>query len=220
MISDHKPSRKKASASPQGTAHKARGGTVLGIFIGLVVGILIALAVVWYMNRTPAPFLNKTQSAPENGNSNGNGNKNTATAPQNTNNANGASLPSKPGETVQEKRFQFYDILPGKSDPKPDTKNDAKADIKTTEAPSKAEEKAGSAMSLQAGSFQNMKDAENLKATLTLMGIEPHIQTIQIAERTWYRVRVGPFSSFEEQNRVKNEMAKSGIKATVVKANE
>jgi len=36
------------------------GSTMLGILFGLVLGILIALGVAWYVNKAPLPFQNKT----------------------------------------------------------------------------------------------------------------------------------------------------------------
>jgi cell division protein FtsN len=180
----------------------ARGGTVLGIFIGLIIGILIALAVVWYMNRTPAPFLNKPQQ----------GEPISAPAKNGSANAGPAPLPGKPGDPPQEKRFQFYDILPGKSEPKPDAKPADK------NAPAAA--KATGPTALQVGSYQNQKDAENQRATLTLSGFEPVVQEVKIADKTWYRVRLGPYNSFEEMNKVRTNLAKNGVQAVVVKPNE
>jgi cell division protein FtsN len=201
MSRDYKQGR---SANSKGS----KGGTVLGIFIGLVIGILIALAVVWYMNRTPAPFVNRAQQAPEAAAKPGNG---SITTPGN---GGPTPLPGKPGEAPAEKRFQFYDILPGKSEPKPEIKTAEPAD------PAKREGKAGGALALQVGSFQNMKDAENMKASLALMGVEPSIQQVSLNDKVWYRVRLGPLANFEELNRVKNELAKAGMQAAVVKANE
>ena len=40
------------------------GGTLLGMFIGLVVGVLIAAGVVWYLNKTPLPFQAKGNRPP------------------------------------------------------------------------------------------------------------------------------------------------------------
>ena len=36
-----------------------RGGTILGLFIGLVLGVLVAFGVVWYLNKSPFPFMDK-----------------------------------------------------------------------------------------------------------------------------------------------------------------
>ena len=189
---------RKLNTSP--APHRAGGGTVLGVFIGLVVGILISLAVVWTMNRSPSPFVNKPQAGEPVGGKNGA----SATAP--------APLPGKPGDPPHEKRFQFYDILPGNSEPKPDAK--------PVDKNSAAATKAAGPQSLQVGSFQTQKDADNLRANLVLMGLEPVVQEVKIAEKTWFRVRLGPYKSFEEMNKTKAELAKKGVQAVVVKPNE
>ena len=48
-------------ATPQ--KKKSGGGTLLGVFIGLVIGVLIAFGVVWYLNKSPLPFQNKYEGA-------------------------------------------------------------------------------------------------------------------------------------------------------------
>ena len=49
------PARRKSSA----------GGTLLGVFVGLVIGISIAFGVVWYLNKATLPFQNKYEGAPK-----------------------------------------------------------------------------------------------------------------------------------------------------------
>lgn len=208
--------RQKTSGRVSAHHNKARGGTLLGVFIGLIIGILIALAVVWFINRTPSPFRAPSGLPETPGSAVRNGPNGTANpgAPM--------PLPGKPGDSPQEKRFQFYDILPGKSEPKPSpaaTEKSSKA--ADAAAPSaKADAKNSGPLSLQVGSFQTVKDAENMKVTLTLMGLEPSVQEVQVNGKQWYRVRVGPMLSFEELNRIKTELAKSGIQAVVVRPNE
>ena len=214
--------RQKSQGRASAHHNKSRGGTLLGVFIGLIIGILIALAVVWYVNRTPAPFRTPGGAMPET--SAGGTIRNGAGAPANGTTAP-APLPGKPGDAPPEKRFQFYDILPGKSEPKPSA---AAADKPATPAApgkaegkdAKAEAKPSGPLSLQVGSFQTVKDAENMKATLALMGVEPTIQEVQVNGKQWFRVRVGPLMSFEEINRIKTELAKSNIQAVVVRPNE
>ena len=205
----HQPSRHSNASR-----HNAKGGTLLGVFIGLIVGILMALAVVWYINRTPAPFRVQTPLPEAPAATAKNGAAGAPAAPVN--------LPGKPGDAAPEKRFQFYDILPGKSEPKPDTKVPDKlgAAALPTAPAGKPESKPSGPLSLQVGSFQTVKDAENMKATLALMGVEPQIQEVQVNGKQWFRVRVGPMMSFEELNRIKTELGKSGIQAVVVKPNE
>ncbi|MDR3323916.1 MAG: hypothetical protein LBS89_06910, partial [Zoogloeaceae bacterium] len=63
---------KKSSPAPSATAprKKSAGGTLVGIFVGLVLGMLIATGVVWYMNKTPVPFMERVKPAPLGGNPN------------------------------------------------------------------------------------------------------------------------------------------------------
>src|SRR5258708_19282094 len=54
---------------------------------------------------------------------------------------------------------------------------------------------------LQAGSFQNPADADNLKARLALMGLEASVEPANLAEKgVWYRVRLGPYTPAAQIN--------------------
>ena len=44
---------------PQLRKSRQDGGTILGMFIGLVVGVVVAAGVVWYLNKTPLPFVDR-----------------------------------------------------------------------------------------------------------------------------------------------------------------
>ena len=103
-------------------ARKSGGGTLLGLFIGLVIGVITVAGVVWYINKAPLPFTTNGQqpklsppiatkpvapTAPEV--------PPVASAP--------VALPGKPGDPVPEKpRFDFYKILPGNAEAIPDPK--------------------------------------------------------------------------------------------------
>ena len=48
---------------------------------------------------------------------------------------------------------------------------------------------------LQIASFRSMKDADGLKAQLTLLGFRPVVQTVAIdSDEKWHRVRIGPYA--------------------------
>lgn len=67
---------------------------------------------------------------------------------------------------------------------------------------------------LQAASYASDRDAERLKAQLALSGFEAIIQRVQIQDKgTYYRVRLGPYSSKRNMKRDKNRLAKLGIRA-------
>lgn len=204
---------------------KAKGGTLIGMFIGLVLGVCIAAGVVWYTNRAHSPFVNKTQAPP----------KADAAAPATGKPGTPAQplvLPGKPGDPVAEKRFQFYDILPGKSDAVPDGKKpdgkDAKKDEAKKDEPKKDEAGKDVAkkddknelkqpITLQAGSFTSAQDADNQKAKLALMGMEASVQQVMVQDKTYYRVRLGPYTKMDEASKVRSELAKAGIDANIVK---
>ena len=195
-----------------------RGGTLLGMFVGLVIGVLIAFGVVWYLNKAPLPFLDKL-SRPEK----------TDTKPGTAPPAPQA-LPGKPGDKVNEKpRFEFYKILPSGQEAAPspaDTPGGpatpgAKQQPATAPVTADASIPPGEAFYLQAGAFQKTTDADNLKAKLALMGLEASVQEVQVPDKgLMHRVRVGPFAKPEEMNRVRNQLSQNGVQTTVIKTKE
>jgi cell division protein FtsN len=188
---------------------RQRGGTLLGLFLGLVIGVLIAFGVVWYLNKTPLPFLDKL-SRPEKPEVKPGA---AAQAPQ--------PLPGKPGDKVGEKpRFEFYKILPSGQEAAP-AAADAKPPPNAVPAAADAPLPPVETLYLQAGAFQKPADADNLKAKLALMGLEASVQEVNIPDKgLMHRVRVGPFVKPEEMNRVRTQLSQNGIQASVVKAKE
>jgi cell division protein FtsN len=186
-----------------------RGGTLLGLALGLLVGVLISFGVVWYLNKSPLPFVDKV-TKPEQ--TNGNGGK-SGSAP--------VALPGKPGDKpidrTGERKFEFYDILEGK---KPATLGAApppEAVVKPEPAPVAA----GGGNFLQVGAFQKKADAENLRARLAMLGLEAGVLEAEVADKgTMHRVRVGPFANPEEMNRARNQLSQQGVPATVVRAKD
>lgn len=201
-----KPRRNSNSASRK----KSGGGTLLGLFIGLVIGVLAAAGVVWYIFKTPAPFSNKAQSSP-------------AALPPPAAQPPGAApmaLPGKPGDPIPQAgdkpRFDFYKILPGNAEAIPDPKQ---ADQKPAEASKGKGDSTAikEPVYLQTGSFQNAADADGQKARLAMMGVEASVQQVMLQEKVWYRVRLGPFKKLDEVNAMRSDLAKQGIEANVVK---
>jgi cell division protein FtsN len=68
---------------------------------------------------------------------------------------------------------------------------------------------------LQAGSFANSSDAENLKASLAMKGMEASVQDVSIPGKgVWHRVRVGPFASEKDMNSALGTLKLNGMDAT------
>ncbi|QEL63642.1 cell division protein [Oryzomicrobium terrae] len=219
--------RPQSPAGKRSPGNKSRGGTLIGIIIGLVLGVCAALAVVLYINKAPMPFVDKTQPPPKDAKEAAGNLANTkpgaagaATAAAAPQAAVPVPLPGKPGDPVPEKRFQFYDILPGKAEPKsePADKPAAKDGKETKEAAKEAKEPVKeTALYLQAGSFQRPGDADNQKANLAMLGMEATVQQVMVGDKVWYRVRLGPYGKMDEVNRARSELAKAGIEASLAK---
>ncbi len=71
---------------------------------------------------------------------------------------------------------------------------------------------------LQAGSFRQASDAEQLKAHLALIGIVARIQTVDVNQATWHRVRIGPVNGARKANELRNQLADNGIDSLVMKS--
>lgn len=167
---------------------------------GLAIGLFVAF-LIWLEKRPstdhvpepavsaePAPTAKPQQQKP------GTKEKNTASA----------ATPPKP-------RFDFYTILPEMEVIIPDK------ELKKRAA---SDAQAGKAESyfLQAGSFKNLADADALKASLALLGIEAKIQSVTVENDTWHRVRMGPYSGMDELNKVRAQLRQNNINAIPLKA--
>lgn len=71
---------------------------------------------------------------------------------------------------------------------------------------------------LQVGSFPNFADADKMKATLALQGIESSIQQVQVNNgSTWNRVRIGPLKDLKELKSIREKLAQDHIEPLVIK---
>ena len=52
------------------------------------------------------------------------------------------------------------------------------------------------------------------------MGVEAVIQQVMVQDKTYYRVRVGPYNKIDELNKTRAELAKNGIEAQLAKNKE
>ncbi len=132
--------------------------------------------------------------------------------------ASAAQTPPKATASAGE-RFDFYKMLPAMSDKaeaKAAAANKAK-DSGDATPPTTVEAPKGAY--LQAGAFQNEQDADNLKAKLALLGIEARIQTVETQDKgIWHRVRIGPFTSVSDMDKVRSELQANGVQSANVKA--
>jgi cell division protein FtsN len=172
------------------------------MFVGLVAGLAVALAIAFYLNKTPIPFLTAKPKAVE----------------KETPGGKPPAIAGLPQAVVPEKpKFDFYKILPGQEEPvtEKELRERARAAAKGQQDPVK------DVYFIQAGSFQNPADADNQKARLAILGFESNVEPTNLPDKgTWYRVRLGPFSKVDEINRVRQALAQNGINANLVKIKE
>ena len=208
-----KQSNRRESAVKRSSSPASPGGsTFIGILIGLVLGLAIALGVAWYINKLPNPFREKPQvplspkaevPAPK-----------VAPPAEPIREAAPAPKVSEPPAVVSDKAKLTAQELLTKGEGATAAAEKAAAENKSTLA-------AKEMFFLQAGSFQNAPDADNLKARLALLGLEAAIQTRILPDKgVWHRVRVGPYSDVEELNRVRGVLKQNNIEAALVKVRE
>jgi len=190
-----KPAKRSTPPSRSG------GSFLLGVFVGLMIGLGIALGVAFYLNKTPLPFVGKTKA----------GAGKDATADP----AKPAAVAGMPQAALKgdKPKFDFYKILPGSEEPvsEKELKDAAKAAKTQPEA-------ARGVYFIQAGSFQNPADADNQKAKIAILGFESSVEPTPLPDKgTWYRVRLGPYTTLEELNRVRRTLSQNGIDASLVK---
>jgi cell division septation protein DedD len=179
--------RNRLRSTGPGTPSAIRGGTLLGIFVGLVLGLAVAAAIAYLLGKsglTGAPVAPGVQKEIVR-----NGKPETATA---------ASTAEKP-------RFDFYKILPGNEETKlpkaPETQT-RPVDRLWLQAGAFASE--SDAENLKARLALSGWEAAVQMATLP-------DKTVR------YRVRLGPYDNTDELNRIKADLGKSGFDVAVIK---
>ncbi len=108
-------------------------------------------------------------------------------------------------------RFDFYKILPEMEVVIPDQEitGKKKAGVKLVEKP-------GTYL-LQAGSFRNPQQADQLKAKLAMLGMETRVDSVNTNSGKWHRVRVGPYQKLEDLNTSRSTLKQSGIDAILIR---
>ena len=117
-------------------------------------------------------------------------------------------------------RFDFYTVLPEmevvvpepEPDPIPQQTSQKQANSTAIATAS------GSAYMLQMGSFSKYEDADRMKASLALLGIQAEIQKVTINNKdTYHRVRSGPYRSSQQVNQLRAQLQKNGVSSLLIK---
>jgi cell division protein FtsN len=189
------------------TRKRSEGNFLAGMGVGVLIGLVVSLAIAFYLNRTPIPFMT---AKPKQAEKNGTGAKPPAIAGLPQGSAAPAAAPEKP-------KFDFYRILPGAEEQV--TEREIRERLRAKGGGQ--QEAAKDVYFIQAGSFQNPADADNQKARLAILGFESSVEPANLPDKgTWYRVRMGPYARLEDINKVRQALAQSGIDASLIKVKD
>jgi cell division protein FtsN len=175
------------------------------MLFGLSIGLVIAAAV-YVSDRPAAPPMAAQQATPD-------GPQPGATAP-----ASGEPTAAPGGGAAAEAvpphpatRFDFYDMLPQFEIVIPEVEISARPDRRAT-----AVAEPGSYV-LQAGSFRTVADADRMRASLALLGIESRVQRVAIDEDIYHRVRIGPTDDLDDLNTIRRRLWDAEIEVMLIK---
>ena len=70
---------------------------------------------------------------------------------------------------------------------------------------------------LQAGSFATAADAEVVKVRIALLGLRARVESAQVQEKVFYRVRMGPYRTALALTQAKQKLANNGLPALAIK---
>jgi len=191
---------------PQNSRRREPAPGWIWMLFGLGLGLLVAIGVYLRSPRSPAP----TPAAPPVARA---GKK-----PEPRSEKPAAKPAPSTTAADDEKRFQFYDILPQFEVVVP------RAEPRGSGAPSPAARTAPVQQPgrylLQAGSFSTPGEADRLQANLALRGVESRVQQATVDGNVFYRVQIGPIDELEALNRTRRQLADAGIEALPLKLRE
>jgi hypothetical protein len=178
------------------------GGTILGFVLGLGAGLGIAFVIAFYLSK------NTPQEKPG------------VRAPNLPLNIKPFSAPAEGEPAAPVEQLDLNKPLQGKlpsaapADPIADLAN-GKKPAEITPAP-----KTDALYFLQSGAFIKRADADAQKANLAIQGIQAQLSEVTADGNTLWRVRIGPYSSPEETNPLRDKLNSMGIKPTLIKSSK
>ena len=197
---------------PQNSRRREPAPGWVWMLFGLGLGLLVAIGVYLRAPRTPSPPAATSAAAAT-------AEKKPEPRERAERPASKTAAPQPPPPAAEDKRFQFYDILPQfevvvpRGDPRggaaPPSSHSAAAPV----------QQPGRYL-LQAGSFSTPAEADRMQATLALRGIESRVQQATVDGNAFYRVQIGPVADLDTLNRTRRQLLDAGIEALPLKLRE
>ena len=182
------------------------GFGILSFFFGIATGLLIAAYLAFYITKTPVPFANKLDGY--------NKTKSIIKLSETDDDVIVKIAPSDMSIFLPDLKENSSDSDTG---PLPEPVERVIQGTKLEKEVSPAE--VDKSYYLQVGAFREVKEADRMRAKLAFLGFEAAIFKKNQKGNLFYRVRLGPFSSSEELNNVKQRLSDSQIKSHAVLVN-
>ena len=69
--------------------------------------------------------------------------------------------------------------------------------------------------------FTEEREADNLRARIALTGLEAAVRPVTVPDKgTLYRVRLGPYQSLDDANRIKTALSQNGVGAAIIRTTD
>ena len=184
-----------------------RGFGIFSFFFGIATGLFLAAYLAFYITKTPVPFANKLDGY--------NKTKSIAKLSQTDDDVMVKIAPSDMSIFLPDLKENNTE-LNSESLPEP-VERVIRATKLEKDASTSAE--VDKSYYLQVGAFREVKEADRMRAKLAFLGFEAAIFKKNKKGNLFYRVRLGPFSSSEELNNIKERLSDSQIKSHAVLVN-
>ena len=184
--------RRKAGARKSGSGSSG--------WLWLLTGILIGLGLAWYLfskGFIPQPRMEE-QAALD-------------AAPGDS---SADSEEVAPAAQDSKSKYDFFTVLPEMEVVVPEQELSRQSQ---DQAPQPIEQSDTGRYLLQVGSFRELPDAEQMKASLALLGIVARVQTVTVNDATWHRVRVGPVNGARAAEDMRRRLNDNGIESMVLR---
>jgi cell division protein FtsN len=199
----------------------------------LLIGLVLSLAVALYVNKVPLPFVDKVpqRTAEQDAAEVENNKRWDPNAPlYGDNPAKPKAIPQPVAEeVVADAASAVAGEVPASAAAKAAVKPLPKAAaLATSDASDPAAILSGGTVStetpaaaltfyVQAGAYSTSSEAEQQRAKIAILGLEPRISEREVRGRTMFRVRLGPFASQEEAEAARLSLAGGGVESALVR---
>lgn len=217
-----------AKTTRRSSRKQSGGSTLYGVLAGLLVGLILAAGVAFYVTKAPMPFVDRatresaqsTLPDPRNAPDPNRGlyGRDSAAGTPSTGPTDTAIAPLPGAGTAAPPSGSRPDDLGALIATLPSTPQATPPAARPPAKPAPAQAASGdSVYFLQVGSYRVLEDAESLRARILLLGLPVQVQRAEVNGLQVNRVRVGPYARLDDMNRTRARLGEEKIESAVVR---